>query len=387
MKKTHLIYIFLILIIAGCNSASQKQESDAHTEGADKHNDDLISITKAQFENSNFEIGKSDSLDFSEKINVRGVIDVPPKNKASISTFFEGYVSKTSLLIGDIVKKGDILVELSNPDYITIQQGYVENHAKLEYLSSEFQRKKNLLEDKVISQKVFQETRSLFKAAQAKDKALKKKIELMHLSPQRILKGHFSEKIKIYSPISGKISKMFISQGTYVAKSEPMMEIIDTDHVHLELKVFEKDMNYLKPDQDIEFQIPEVSDSTYKGYVRLIGAEIGNDRSIKVHAHPQKKSDHFKVGMFVKAMFSIHPQKMLALPESAFADLDGNTYVLKLKEKQKDTYIFEKIEVKNTEVQNAHKALVTSVDIDEDTVYLTQGTFDLLTGDSAGHSH
>lgn len=91
--------------------------------------------------------------------------------------------------------------------------------------------------------------------------------------------------------------------------------------------------------------------------------------------------------MFVKAMFSIHPQKMLALPESAFADLDGNTYVLKLKEKQKDTYIFEKIEVKNTEVQNAHKALVTSVDIDEDTVYLTQGTFDLLTGDSAGHSH
>ncbi|MGO1750913.1 MAG: efflux RND transporter periplasmic adaptor subunit [Psychroflexus sp.] len=386
MKNLKFLYI-LFIIIAGCTSSESNQNSDEKNEDNLSHNDEHIEVSQTQFETANFELGKADSLSFSNKVSVRGSIDVPPKNKASVSTFFEGYVSETSLLIGDMVDKGDVLAELSNPDYITIQQDYVENNARLEFLESEFQRKKNLYDDQVISQKVFQETRSLYKAAQAKDNALKKKIQLMYLSSKRILEGHFSEKIKIYSPISGKISKMFISQGTYVAKSEPMMEIIDTDHVHLELKVFEKDLNFIKSDQAVEFQIPEISDSIYEGYVRLIGAEIESDRSIKVHAHPKEESERFKVGMFVKASFNKNTKKQLALPESAFADLDGHTYVLKLKQQDDDHYVFEKIEVEKTEQQNSFKPLITSAEIDMNTVFLTKGTFDLLTGDSAGHSH
>lgn len=386
MKNLKFLYI-LFIIIAGCTSSESNQNSDEKNEDNLSHNDEHIEVSQTQFETANFELGKADSLSFSNKVSVRGSIDVPPKNKASVSTFFEGYVSETSLLIGDMVDKGDVLAELSNPDYITIQQDYVENNARLEFLESEFQRKKNLYDDQVISQKVFQETRSLYKAAQAKDNALKKKIQLMYLSSKRILEGHFSEKIKIYSPISGKISKMFISQGTYVAKSEPMMEIIDTDHVHLELKVFEKDLNFIKPDQAVEFQIPEISDSIYEGYVRLIGAEIESDRSIKVHAHPKEESERFKVGMFVKASFNKNTKKQLALPESAFADLDGHTYVFKLKQQDGDHYVFEKIEVEKTEQQNSFKPLITSAEIDMNTVFLTKGTFDLLTGDSAGHSH
>ncbi|MGO3237168.1 MAG: efflux RND transporter periplasmic adaptor subunit [Psychroflexus halocasei] len=386
MKNLKFLYI-LFIIIAGCTSSESNQNSDEKNEDNLSHNDEHIEVSQTQFETANFELGKADSLSFSNKVSVRGSIDVPPKNKASVSTFFEGYVSETSLLIGDMVDKGDVLAELSNPDYITIQQDYVENNARLEFLESEFQRKKNLYDDQVISQKVFQETRSLYKAAQAKDNALKKKIQLMNLSSKRILDGHFSEKIKIYSPISGKISKMFISQGTYVAKSEPMMEIIDTDHVHLELKVFEKDLNFIKSDQAVEFQIPEISDSIYEGYVRLIGAEIESDRSIKVHAHPKEESERFKVGMFVKASFNKNTKKQLALPESAFADLDGHTYVLKLKQQDDDHYVFEKIEVEKTEQQNSFKPLITSAEIDMNTVFLTKGTFDLLTGDSAGHSH
>lgn len=387
MKKIKFIYILFIFILAGCTSSETNQSSKENHKDEHTHNEDLIEVTQTQFETANFELGKADSLNFSNKVSVRGTIDVPPKNKASVSTFFEGYVSETSLLIGDMVKKGDVLAELSNPDYITIQQDYVENNARLEFLESEFQRKKNLYDDQVISQKVFQETRSLYKAAQAKNNALKKKIQLMNLSSKRILNGHFSEKIKIYSPISGKVSKMFISQGTYVAKSEPMMEIIDTDHVHLELKVFEKDLNFIRSDQTIEFQIPEISDSIYEGYVRLIGAEVESDRSVKVHAHPKEESERYKVGMFVKASFNKDTKMHLALPESAFADLDGHTYVLKLKQQDDDHYVFEKIEVEKTEQQNSFKPLITSAEVDKNTVFLTKGTFDLLTGDSAGHSH
>ncbi|MBB4119372.1 cobalt-zinc-cadmium efflux system membrane fusion protein [Mesonia hippocampi] len=384
MKITYSIYLFIMLLIAGCNSSEQKTQT---TTPNNTEEDELIKVTKTQFEHAKLKLGKADSTNFSEKLTAHGTIDVPPKNKASVSTFFEGYVSNTSLLIGDKVKKGDVLIELSNPEYLSIQQDYAENNAQLKYLASEYQRKKNLLADKVISQKVFEETRSLYKAAQAKDNALQKKITLMRLSHKQVLNGNFSESIKIYAPISGSISKMFVSQGSFVAKSAPIMEIINTEHVHLELKVFEKDIKYLSEGQTIEFQIPEVSDSIHKAYIRLIGAEIESDRSIKVHAHPENEANYFKVGMFVKAMFSVNTQKMLSLPEAAFTDLEGKTYVLRLKETQQDAYYFEKVTVENSLQHNGIKPFIPIDKTSPEDVFLVKGTFDLLSESSGGHSH
>jgi len=46
----------------------------------------------------------------------------------------------------------------------------------------------------------------------------------------------------IYAPIDGSITKVNVSKGMYVSPSDEIMEIINTDHIHLELSVFEKDI-------------------------------------------------------------------------------------------------------------------------------------------------
>jgi cobalt-zinc-cadmium efflux system membrane fusion protein len=42
-----------------------------------------------------------------------------------------------------------------------------------------------------------------------------------------------------------------------------MLEIIETDHLHLELNVFEKDILKVKVEQDINFTVPEATNEIF----------------------------------------------------------------------------------------------------------------------------
>jgi len=110
------------LVLVACGKSEKTTELVPETE---THNDD-ITITKAQFEGEKMAFGNLAEYDFNESVKVNGMIDVPPENKSSISTFIGGYVTKTPLLIGDKVKKGQLLVSLENTEFVEIQQSYLE---------------------------------------------------------------------------------------------------------------------------------------------------------------------------------------------------------------------------------------------------------------------
>jgi cobalt-zinc-cadmium efflux system membrane fusion protein len=49
-----------------------------------------------------------------------------------------------------------------------------------------------------------------------------------------------------------------------------MLEIIETDHLHLELNVFEKDILKVKVEQDINFTVPEATNEIFHAKVHLV---------------------------------------------------------------------------------------------------------------------
>ena len=71
-----------------------------------------------------------------------------------------GTVHATTLLPGDYVKKGSVVVSLENPDFITLQQTYLDAHAQTEYLEAEYKRQQRLSEQEAASQKRFQQSKA-----------------------------------------------------------------------------------------------------------------------------------------------------------------------------------------------------------------------------------
>jgi len=340
MKYTYILLISLSFLNCRNNESKLDQNLESQTDTNE------IIITKAQFESEQMLLDTLKHVDFSSSIQATGMIDVPPKNKASVSTFIGGYVTKTPLLVGDQVKKGQSLVSLKNPEYVEMQQKYLEIAEQLSYLKSEYNRQKTLYDEQISSEKKFLKAQSAYKSSLATYNGLRKKLQMINIDPKAVEQGHITSTINLYAPISGHVAKINVSNGTYVSPNDVVLEIVDMDHVHLELSVFEKDVMHIKKGQKIIFKIPEASPDLYEAEVHLVAATVDEkSRRVKVHGHVDDEDKNFVVGMFVEADIVTEQTSKLALPKDAVVDIDGNAYILVLEQKENDVFHFKKTKI------------------------------------------
>tara|TARA_R110002020_G_scaffold108281_2_gene251070 strand:+ start:60253 stop:61407 length:1155 start_codon:yes stop_codon:yes gene_type:complete len=378
-------YIFLLLFaltFLSCGNSSEKDETTTETTTSQSSKKGDITVSKPQFDQSYMQLGKMSEQSFPDIVEATGMIDVPPQNRAVISAFSGGYIKNTPLLIGDKVKKGQPLVTLENPDFIQMQQDYLENKEQLTYLKSEYDRQQTMLDENITSQKKFLSAESDYKRALAMTNGLRKKLQLLNINVNRVEAGDFTSVVTVFSPISGTISEVRVSTGAYVSPADEIMQIIDTDHIHLELSVFEKDIMPVKEEQPLEFQIPESSPLSYKGEVHLVGNSISEKtRTIKVHGHPVKdeSTPDFSVGMFVEAQIITGEFEQMALPDEAVVSVDDTSFVLVLNSQDENGYHFGQKEVKTGASYNGLTVIENFADFDKDSQFLIKGAFTLIT--------
>lgn len=375
MKK--LFYFLLstiMLLFSGCGNSEKNTTDEMQSKKGQ------VVLSKQQFENSGMLLGTVKTQSFPEVVKVNGLIDVPPENRVIINATLGGYIKETSWLVGDLVKKGQVLVVIENPEFVKMQQEYLEAKEQLNYLKSEYERQRTLFEEKISSQKNFLKTESEFKMTTAKFNGLKKQLEMLNISPKMVEQGKLSATANIYSPINGSITDLRISKGSYVSPASPIMEIIDNSHIHLELSVFEKDIMKIKKEQPIQFRIPEASEEIFEAEVHLIGTSIGDNRSIKVHGHLNNGSKkNFLTGMFVEANIITDKKDFSALPSEAVVSVDDAFYALRLMEETEDSYILEQVEVLPQGNYSGYTGILSADVFEPSDKFLVKGAFYLIT--------
>lgn len=381
------IYILtLSIVFYSCNE--KKQSTEAVETNTETHFH--VDVSSAQFESESMKLGNLKPQDFSETVSTTGYIDVPPQNKASVSSFMDGYVTNTPLLVGDEVQKGQLVVTLQNPEYVELQQNYMEVAETLNYLKSEYERQKTLFEENITSKKNYLKAESEYKSNLAHYNGLKQKLKMLNLNPKRVEQGKISSTISLFAPINGFVTKVNVSNGSYVDASSEIVEIVDTDHIHLELSVFEKDILNIKKGQAIKFKISEASDETFDAEVYLVGTSIDEtNRTIEIHGHlhDDEHQKTFVRGMFVEANIITSTNKIKALPKEAVAEIDGKYFALILNSKHEGNYEFERTEV-NIGKQNEHFVEILNANDFEDKQVLIKGAYMLLAdNEGGGHSH
>ncbi|NHN25870.1 efflux RND transporter periplasmic adaptor subunit [Flavobacterium jejuense] len=370
MKKIRYILV-LTLILNSCKNKEVEVEKTIDEE--------TISVTKEQFQSSQLEISSPIELEFNVGIKATGKIDVPPENRVKITSFLGGYVKTTHLLIGDKVKKGQALVTLENTEFIDIQKEYLEVAEQISYLKSEYERQKTLYDEKITSQKSYLKAESDYKRANGMYQSLKKKLEVLNISPAQVLKGNLTSQITIYAPIAGDVTVVNATIGMFMSPADVILEIVDTDHLHVELAVFEKDILKIRTGQSIEFTVPQASKEVFKAEVVLVGKSIeGNDRTIMIHGHLDKNiKQRLLTGMFVEATILTDSKKGLAIPIDALITENDKNYVLLLKSNSNEAYIFEKVPVIIGERLSKEIEITENKKINKESKILTKGVFDI----------
>ncbi|MFN7044320.1 MAG: efflux RND transporter periplasmic adaptor subunit [Flavobacterium sp.] len=368
MKK--ILYI-LVLGSFFTSCKNEVVEEPAKEEG-------LVTITEEQFKSSEMIIASPTDQDFDVTVKTSGKIDVPPQYRAKITPFIGGYVKATKLLVGDKVSKGQALITLENTEYLDIQKDYVEVAEQINYLKSEFERQKTLYNEKITSQKNYLKAESDYRQAKGMYQGLREKLLLLNINPRNVENGKFTSVITLTSPISGDITVMNANVGMFMSPSDVILEVVDTNYLHLNLSIFEKDILHVKQGQKINFTIPEASKDIYTSVVQLVGKSIENkDRTISVFGS-LNSADKAKLlsGMFVEARIVINTKKGLGIPAEALIT-ENNKYFVLLLQENKGSYIFKKTLVNIGEKTEQFVEILPSEGINLSSKILTKGVFDI----------
>ncbi|WP_338360133.1 efflux RND transporter periplasmic adaptor subunit [Yeosuana marina] len=369
------LVVFTILLMS-CNSKS-KQDVIVIND-SDTLENNMLTITKSQFESSNMELGKMEKVEFNTMVKANGMFDVPPQNKATVSAYFAGYVKNITLLPGDVVKKGQVLFTLENPEYVQIQQDFLEAKSKLNYLKSDYERQKALLADNVTSKKNFLKAESEYKVTQAQYQSLKKQLSLMNINPNTLSGESITSIISVLSPISGNVSSIEASKGMFLNPSDIALTVTNGDHLHLELKIFEKDLPLVKEGQPIKIHLQGDSNSTYDGEVHLINRSINaQDRTIDIHGDLVNEDDAklFAPGMYIETDILTSSNQFDALPTEAVVNIENAHFALI---KQNDTS-YKKVLVNIGESSNGFTQILNASDFPKDSEFITKGAFNMIT--------
>ena len=385
--------ILIGLAIASCSSKNERTTEEHHEEG-----DNTVELTQAQFKQASIVVGNFEQRVIGSELRVNGIIDVPPQSNISITMPYGGFVKYTEMLPGTMVKKGQLLVVIENPEFIQFQQDYLESLASQEFLKAEYDRQKELYDEKVASGKSFQQAKSDYMANEARIKSMEAKLKLIGFSVAKIKEGNVSASVNIYSSVTGAIREVYTNVGKFINPQDVIMDITNSDDLHVELTVYENDVPRIKEGQRIRFALANSPNEWREAEVFLIGSGVREDRSVTVHGHLKKMHSDLKPGMYIAAKIETDSNKTWAAPDESIVRFGGKHYVFvyagERSEDGQEMHDFEMLEVQKGSSEDGFtqiSLLETSLEISS-LKLVTSGAFTLLakaknSEDEGGHHH
>lgn len=365
---------YLIFFISGfiALSCSSKQEgSQADVLRADPN---MIKLTAAQYKAAAIELGVITRKPMGTTLQLNGMLDVPPQNLITVAAPLGGFVKSTKLLQGMKVKKGESLVTLENQEYIQLQQDYMDTKSKLEFLEAEYTRQQELARENVNAQKSLQQSKSLYQSAKATLKGLEAKLAMINIPVSSLDEGTIRPSIQLYAPIDGYVTVVNVNIGQYVNATNEMFKIVNIEHIHAELQVFEKDIHRIKVGQKVLFRLSnETTDRTASVY--LVGKEISPERTVRIHCHLDKEDESLLPGMYVTATLETALRDAEAVPTQAIVNFEGKEFVFAA---TKDKEQFELVPVTTGSVDQEFTEVQVPAGFDTSRPIVVRGAFQLL---------
>ena len=303
-----------------------KSKADTETKKEEVLAEDNEELREYQIKLASIDTGLVELRSMSASLKVNGKVAVAPQNLATVCMPMGGFVKSTSLMPGNVVRKGQILAVLENQEFIDVQQNYLEAKNKLEYAESEYERQNELFKSDVSSKKNLQLVTSDYKNLKSQVNALKQKLALIGINPAQLNENNISRSVKLVSPISGYVQAVNVSIGKSVSSSDVLFEIVNSNKLFLELNLFEKDADKVAVGQKIQFFINNETEK-HEAVIYQTGKSINDDKTYKLYANVNGFCKNIMPGMYVNAIIKSISKQLTALPSEAIVSFDQKDYI------------------------------------------------------------
>lgn len=339
------ILILGLLAAVACSQPSEQSIVE--------QSDDRITLTDEQIQFNRIVVGKLSLSPVRHKIQATGVLDVPPDNVSELAVPIHAYITKLNVLPGDKVTKGQVLATLKHPDIAVVQSEYIKAMQELVFAKKDLARKEELVNTNAVSQRDYQLVSSQVQALEAKVSGLEQEIYRLGLDPAGVKESTISQSITIRAPKAGMVTAVNAKNGSFVEPGSPIVTVVNREHLHVELQIFQKDLPKVKKGMKVEMTIPGY-DEVYTGSVFLINHQLdAQSLSTNVHVHPDNNFPELNINAVVFGEIIYQVDSLPGLPTTELIH-EGNAYFLFAK--SNDSY--EKVQVEAGYDDGEHISIV-----------------------------
>lgn len=145
------------------------------------------------------------------------------------------------------------------------------------------------------------------------------------------------EDTRIMSPISGKVSRKYVSLGTMVSPGMPVYRVVDLHTLKLEIGVPQTDIGRIREGNPARVLVPALNESTFDGFVFAVSPQAEEETGgFLIEVHVRNTQDlRILAGMTAKVDLTMKELKsIIVVPNHALVSRNGKDFVYKVLEEK-----------------------------------------------------
>jgi len=313
----------LALVLAACNEGKADPKAEAPPPAS----------VQADLDANNFKVDHPELFPLATAVeykaapalNVTGVVQPDIARAVPVISLAAGRVVEVKARLGDIVKKGQLLLKVQSNDVSGAYHAYRKAVNDELLARSNLERQKTLYEKGAVAKSVLEQAEDVAKNAQADLDAATEQLRILGVD-----KDHPSGIVDIFAPISGIITDQQVTNaaGVQGLGSPNPFTISDLSYVWIICDVYENDLDAVHIGEYADIHLNAYPDQVFKGRIDNILAVLDpNIRTAKVRIEVANPG-LMRVGMFVTAIFyGKHAETYAAIPTTAILHLHDREWV------------------------------------------------------------
>lgn len=383
-----MVAALTVITFVGFSFISQSKAETSESENQEEEIDfQNIPLSEKQVKAVDLKMGEAQERELDAMLHVNGSLVLRAQDMGNVSSLMGGIVKNVYVKEGQMVNRGQVVATIENTDVVTLQREYYTAYKESEMARLELDRQKTLASAGAGIKKTLQMSEKNYKVAQANLLGTGRQLQQMGISTKEVAKGKFTTVFPLRAPISGTVSDMQASLGSYADMQTPLMKIRNNHAVECDLNVFEKDIAKVKVGDQVLVSLTNQPGVNVSGRVYGMNQYLNKGtKSVAVHVKlDAKRGAKLFEGMYVSGQIATGRQLCMTLPDKAIVSADGKQYVFALNQQHSKggTYSFSRHEVTTGVSNNGYTEVALCKHLKKGQKIVTDNAFYLasLTGD------
>lgn len=388
IKRFILVAALTVITFVGFSFLSQSKAETSESENQEEEIDfQNIPLSEKQVKAVDLKMGEAQEREMDAMLHVNGSLVLRAQDMGNVSSLMGGIVKNVYVKEGQMVSRGQVVATIENTDVVTLQREYYTAYKESEMARLELDRQKTLASAGAGIKKTLQMSEKNYKVAQANLLGTGRQLQQMGISTKEVATGKFTTVFPLRAPISGTVSDMQASLGSYADMQTPLMKIRNNHAVECDLNVFEKDIAKVKVGDQVLVSLTNQPGVNLSGRVYGMNQYLNKGtKSVAVHVKlDAKRGAKLFEGMYVSGQIATGRQLCMTLPDKAIVSADGKQYVFALNQQHSKggTYSFSRHEVTTGVSNNGYTEVALCKHLKKGQKIVTDNAFYLasLTGD------